>query len=93
MSRIGNYEKRKDFLRSGMEPPQKKYNDNKILIIEGDLDFANSLKVVLDKNGYGVSIAFDRAEAIKKVKELQPHIAFIDVRLGQASGFSLLSQF
>jgi len=84
---------KKDFLRSGMEPSQKKYNGNKIIIIEDDLEFANSLKVVLDNNGYDVSIAFDRAEAINKVKERQPHIAFVDVRLGQASGFSLLSEF
>jgi DNA-binding NarL/FixJ family response regulator len=92
MNRIGNYKEDKKSLKPLMDPPQRKLKENKIIIIEDDVDFANSLKVVLDNYGYDVFIAVDRVEAIEKVKELQPHIAFVDVRLGRASGFSLLAE-
>ncbi len=76
-----------------MDPPKRNSKGSKIIIIEDDVDFAHSLKVVLDNYGYDVFIAVDRAEGIEKVKEIQPQIAFVDVRLGQASGFSLLAEF
>ena len=93
MGQTGNNKAENDTLKPAVDPLNKKCKGNKIIIIEDDLDFANSLKVVLDNYGYEISMAVNREEAIQMVKKFQPQIAFIDVRLGQASGFSLLSEF
>ena len=64
--------------------------DKKILIIDDDADFAESIKVILEAKGYRVFSAANRDDGLAKIKELMPDLIIMDVMLEKMSdGFDL----
>ncbi len=61
-----------------------------VLIVDDDEDFAESVDDVLSGYGYATRMAHDFASAVAAVKDFQPDVAFVDVRLGSASGIELI---
>ena len=53
----------------------------KILIIDDDPDIVESLKVVLEAKGYGVSVAESGAEGLKKAPAERPDLIILDVMM------------
>jgi signal transduction histidine kinase len=68
-----------------------------ILIVDDDLDFADSLIDILEPNGYAVRTARVAEEAVRAIREPENGaavvpVSLIDVRLGVGSGVDLLSR-
>ena len=64
--------------------------DKKILVIDDDVDFVESIKVVLEAKGYRVFSAANRDDGLAKIKELMPDLIIMDVMLEKMSdGFDL----
>ena len=63
-----------------------------VLIVDDDSDFAESLADILDLQGYKPHIANNPFEALKIIDEQHPHVALIDIRLGNSSGIDLVSR-
>ena len=61
-----------------------------ILIIDDDLDFAASLKLILENEGFHPSLAHSEEEALAFVGKNAVDLALIDIRLGQDNGIELL---
>lgn len=61
-----------------------------IHLIDDDVDFAESLKELLEIEGFGVTISFNAKDALKKQKKINAQVAIIDIRLEQQSGLDLL---
>ncbi len=61
-------------------------NDLKILVVDDNQDFAETLSDVLDLNGYDVDMAFNGESAIQKYNEENYDLAFIDVKLPGKNG-------
>jgi CheY-like chemotaxis protein len=62
----------------------------KILIIDDDVDFVESTRVVLEAKGYKVSSAGNRDEGFEKVKQIFPDLILMDVMMEKMSdGFDL----
>ncbi len=55
--------------------------NQKILIVDDDLDLTKALKVMLESENYTVSTASDRVEGIEKVKAEQPDLIILDVMM------------
>lgn len=55
--------------------------DNKILIIEDDIEISNMLNKYLSKNNYNTSIARDGINGIKLTKEINPDLVILDIDL------------
>ncbi len=55
--------------------------EKKILIIDDDPDFVDSIRMVLEARGYIVEWAPDGAEGIKKAKEIVPNLIILDVMM------------
>ena len=64
---------------------------HKILIIEDDPIIRNELQTLLNGNGYETSAILDFADVLEQVKEEQPHLILLDIKLPQESGFTLCS--
>ncbi len=64
--------------------------DRRILVVEDDRDFAESLADMLEPLDYTVKLAHDEATALALLGEYSADLAFVDVRLGRASGIELV---
>lgn len=64
----------------------------KILVIEDGPTIQSELCTLLAGNGYDVFAVADFSKTIQMVKEKDPHLILLDIRLPQENGFSLCSQ-
>lgn len=65
--------------------------ERRVLIIDDDVDLAESLQEVLEAKHYTVALAGDVASAEKVAASLRPHVALIDVNLGAENGLALVT--
>ena len=67
-------------------------SSGRVLIVEDDLDFSESLSEILSAEGYVVRAAGGRDEALSAVPGFAAQVALVDIRLGQESGLSLIPE-
>jgi len=69
-------------------------SDHRILIVDDDVDFAESLKEELESKGYRMEVAHDAREALDLAAAFQPQVVLMDIRLqtGAGDGLDLLDQ-
>jgi DNA-binding NtrC family response regulator len=65
---------------------------NKVLIVDDDLTIRNSLKRLIDKEGYVTILADNGEDAIRKVLDEDPDIIFLDLRLPKMDGLTVLKK-
>jgi PAS domain S-box-containing protein len=63
-----------------------------ILIIDDTVEFSESLKDILEENGFGTAIAPDRKTAISICREREFGLAMIDIKLPDANGLELVEE-
>ncbi len=64
--------------------------DKKVLVIEDDHFLSSLMKARLEKEGFGVSQAFDGEEAFNFLKQNKPDLIVLDLIMPKVSGFELL---
>lgn len=62
----------------------------KILIIDDELSVAEALKLILESEGFGVTLAASGRDGIKRAKQGSFHLAITDLRLPDMSGLEVL---
>ncbi len=65
--------------------------NRRVLIVDDDIDFADSLHDILEAENYLIEIANNTDDALSSTQTFTPHVALLDVRLGQANGLDLLT--
>ena len=65
----------------------------RILVVDDDVDFAESILDILDDKGYRTKSAYTILEGLRHVADFRPHIAILDIRIGNENGVSLISKF
>jgi DNA-binding NtrC family response regulator len=65
-------------------------SDYRVLIVDDDLDFAASLKLILENEDYQPLMAHSEEEALEAVGKNTVDLALLDIRLGQDDGIDLL---
>ena len=65
-------------------------SDCQILIIDDDMDFAASLKLILENEDFQPILAHSEEEALESARNNAVDLALIDIRLGQDNGIELL---
>lgn len=53
----------------------------KILIVDDDPDFVDTLKLILEKEKYDLASAFNKTEALKKIEEFKPDLILLDIMM------------
>lgn len=61
----------------------------KILVVEDEKPIADILKYNLEKEGYGVVLAYDGEEALDKAYQESPHLIILDIMLPRMDGFTV----
>lgn len=66
--------------------------ETQVLIIDDEVEVGTFFRRLLQKKGYGVTIAANGAEASKAIQETGFDVAMVDLKLPDADGLSLLQQ-
>jgi CheY-like chemotaxis protein len=61
----------------------------KILVADDELDTRNLVKIILEKNGYQVSLAANGAEALQKAENELPDLILLDVVMPARTGWEV----
>lgn len=64
----------------------------RVLIVDDEIETCNVLKEFLDLKGYETEIALNGKDAIKKVKEIRPHIVLLDIMMPGMDGIETLKE-
>ncbi len=62
----------------------------KILIVDDDENIRNTMKTILEDEGYIVDLAATGSEAVQKTKNAAYNVALLDIRLPDMEGVELL---
>ena len=65
--------------------------DRRVLVVDDDVDLAESLQEILASRGYNAAVAHTIAGAESAAKALIPQVAIIDVNLGRENGLTLIT--
>ena len=65
----------------------------RVLVIDDDRDFADSLCNLLALEGYDMEVAYSMAGALDAFDRFQVEVALIDIRLGDQDGLALVTEF
>lgn len=63
----------------------------KIIVVEDDLNLANSYKAKLEQEGHQVKILADR-EAVEVIRQDKPDLVLLDIFMPNVSGISILRE-
>ncbi len=75
--------------RVAAEPLRKE----RVLVIEDNVDAAESLGDALKLSGYEVAVAFDGSQGIEKAHEFKPDVVFCDIGLPGMDGYEVARAF
>lgn len=78
-------------MAAALKIPDTSYN-KRVLVIEDDRDFADSLCTILESDGYSVQHAVNTKFALGILKSFDPEVVLSDIRLGTESGTQLVSK-
>lgn len=65
----------------------------KILLVDDDIDFVESTKIILESKPYEVIVAYEGDEALRKAKEENPDLVLLDIIMPVKDGFTAAEQF
>ncbi len=80
--------------RTGFSPPLSADNSDRIsiLIIDDNTSGAQTLSMLLDLDGYEVSIANCGKDALTRFSEIKPSVILLDIGLPDMSGYDVARQ-
>ena len=64
----------------------------RILVVDDNIDAANSLRALLEFGGHTLFVAHDGYEAIKMVRNHRPHVAFMDIGMPGMDGYEAAAE-
>jgi DNA-binding response OmpR family regulator len=64
----------------------------RVLVIEDNLDCAETLKEVLELNGQDVAVAYDGRDGVTKARALKAELVFCDIGLPELDGYEVARQ-
>ena len=65
---------------------------SKILVVDDDPDFVEATKLILEKGGYEVDVAYDGNEGLEKVKSSRPDAIVLDVMMPEKDGYAVCKE-
>ena len=62
----------------------------KILIVDDDPDFVDATRIILEKKEFDVDVAYNRNEAMDKIKNIKPDLILLDIMMDRLDdGFTI----
>jgi DNA-binding response OmpR family regulator len=63
------------------------------LVVDDNVDAADSLAIVLQSQGHDTSIAYDGLEAMELAEAYRPDIVFLDIGMPRMNGYEVATAF
>ena len=67
-------------------------SNEKVLVVDDDINICELLRLYLEKEGYAVSIANDGMSAVQTFNRVQPDRTLLDIMLPQLDGWQILRE-
>ena len=67
-------------------------SNEKVLVVDDDINICELLRLYLEKDGYSVTIANDGMSAVQTFNRIQPDITLLDIMLPQLDGWQILRE-
>jgi CheY-like chemotaxis protein len=67
-------------------------NPLRVLVVEDNLDTAETLRCLLAECGFHVEVAHNTKDGLKTARRLEPHIVLCDIGLPDGDGYTVGSQ-
>ena len=64
----------------------------KILLVDDDIDFVESTKIILESKPYEVIVAYEGDEGLRKAREENPDLILLDIIMPIKDGFTAAEQ-
>jgi CheY-like chemotaxis protein len=64
----------------------------RVVVVEDNLDSADSLRRLLELSGYKVYVAYSAADGLKTIRRTRPHVVLCDIGLPDTDGFTLAQE-
>ena len=64
-----------------------------VLVVEDEQPLNAAYRMILEKAGYKVSVAFDGHEALERIQEADPDIILLDLKMPRMDGISFLESY
>ncbi len=64
---------------------------SRVLVVDDDIDFAQSLAAVLEEAGHEVRVACSASEGLRFLNVFVPDVAIADIRMPIVDGYALLA--
>jgi len=64
----------------------------RILLVDDDIDFVESTKIILESKPYEVIVAYEGDEALRKAREENPDLILLDIIMPVKDGFTAAEQ-
>jgi DNA-binding response OmpR family regulator len=61
----------------------------KIVLVDDDVEFCEATKILLESQGYEVTLAYDGKEGLKKVRGEKPDLVILDVMMPEMNGYDV----
>jgi len=61
----------------------------KILIVDDEQDIVETLKFILEANGYSCFCAYNGEDGLNKAKEIMPNLIILDVMMPKINGYKI----
>lgn len=61
----------------------------KILVVDDEVELVKGIRIMLEKDGYEVIVAYDGQEALKKARREKPDLIILDVMLPKMDGYKV----
>ncbi len=65
----------------------------KILVVEDEKTLNSAYQAILEKAGYIVEVAYDGSEALEVLKNFQPDIILLDLKMPTLDGIGFLKEY
>lgn len=65
----------------------------KILVVEDEQALNNAYKIILEKAGFDVRVAFDGEQALSELKEFDPQVILLDLKMPTLDGIGFLRKY
>lgn len=73
-----------------MTSPRETEIEQRVLVVDDDRDFADSMADLLRSAGYAVRVAYSAEMALGEAASFEPQVVMVDVRLGRSDGIALV---
>ncbi len=64
-----------------------------ILIVEDNKNINRAYKIILEKEGHQVTVAFDGKEALKQAELVKPELILLDLQMPKMGGLEFLQKY